>query len=108
MPRTTAGAVGARPTIRDIAPWRRVQGLGLLRAQRPAGGLGGDARAHPRDRHRAGVAAQRGRPLVVRARAGAVGLAVARDVHLLEEEPYYMRFIAGMESVLPARGCPCC
>ena len=39
-----------------------------------------------------------------RARAGAVGLAIARDVHLLEEEPYYMRLIAGVEGVLAREG----
>ncbi|GAB3452860.1 LacI family DNA-binding transcriptional regulator [Kineococcus endophyticus] len=105
MPRTTEGAVGARPTIRDIARVAGVSKASVSYALNDLPGVSEETRA----RIRATATELGWRPSAAarslsRARAGAVGLAVARDVHLLEEEPYYMRFIAGMESVLAREG----
>ncbi|MEW1957836.1 LacI family DNA-binding transcriptional regulator [Kineococcus sp. NPDC059986] len=105
MARTTAGAAGARPTIRDIA---RVAGVSKASVSYALNDLPGVS-AETRARIRATATELGWRPSAAarslsRARAGAVGLAVARDLRLLEEEPYYMRFIAGMEGVLAREG----
>ncbi|MEZ0165336.1 LacI family DNA-binding transcriptional regulator [Kineococcus sp. LSe6-4] len=105
MARTTDGAAGARPTIRDIARVAGVSKASVSYALNDLPGVSEQTRA----RIRATATELGWRPSAAarslsRARAGAVGLAVARDVRLLEEEPYYMRFIAGMESVLAREG----
>ncbi|WP_432503727.1 LacI family DNA-binding transcriptional regulator [Kineococcus arenarius] len=92
---------GARPTIRDIA---RLAGVSKASVSYALNDLPGVSAA---TRERVlGAARELGwRPSAAarslsRARAHAVGLAVARDVELLGEEPYYMRLVAGMEGVL--------
>ncbi|MEZ0491365.1 LacI family DNA-binding transcriptional regulator [Kineococcus sp. TBRC 1896] len=105
MARTSEGAAGARPTIRDIARVAGVSKASVSYALNDLPGVSEETRARVR-----ATATELGwRPSAAarslsRARAGAVGLAVARDVRLLEEEPYYMRFIAGMEGVLAREG----
>ena len=100
-----SGAAAPRPTIRDIA---RVSGVSKASVSYA---LNDQPGVSPQTRQRILAAAEQlgWRPSAAarslsNARAGAVGLAIARDVHLLGEEPYYMRFIAGMESVLAAQG----
>jgi len=100
-----SGAADPRPTIRDIA---RVSGVSKASVSYA---LNDQPGVSPRTRERILAAAQQlgWRPSAAArslssARAGAVGLAIARDVRLLGEEPYYMRLIAGMESVLAAEG----
>lgn len=99
------GAVPARPTIRDIA---RVAGVSKASVSYALNDLPGVSEA-TRARVRA-VAADLGwRPSAAARslsndRAGAIGLVIARDLRLLEEEPYYMRLLAGMESVLAREG----
>ncbi|WP_369055531.1 LacI family DNA-binding transcriptional regulator [Kineococcus terrestris] len=94
-----------RPTIRDIALAAGVSKASVSYALNGGPGVS----AATRERVLA-VAAQLGwRPSAAarslsHARAHAVGLALARDVRLLGEEPYYMRFISGMEAVLAAEG----
>ncbi|WP_432483782.1 LacI family DNA-binding transcriptional regulator [Kineococcus esterisolvens] len=92
---------GARPTIRDIA---RVAGVSKASVSYALNDLPGVSAA---TRERVLLAARElgWRPSAAarslsHARAHAVGLAVARDVELLGEEPYYMRLVAGMEGVL--------
>ncbi|WP_308469811.1 LacI family DNA-binding transcriptional regulator [Kineococcus rubinsiae] len=94
-----------RPTIRDIA---RVAGVSKASVSYA---LNDQPGVSPGTRDRILAAAEQlgWRPSAAarslsNARAGAVGLAIARDVRLLGEEPYYMRLIAGMESVLAAQG----
>ncbi|WP_432512030.1 LacI family DNA-binding transcriptional regulator [Kineococcus sp. SYSU DK001] len=96
---------GARPTIRDIA---RVAGVSKASVSYALNDLPGVSEA-TRARVRATATELGWRPSAAarslsNARAGAVGLAVARDLRLLEEEPYYVRFIAGLESVLAREG----
>ncbi|NAZ81425.1 substrate-binding domain-containing protein [Kineococcus sp. R8] len=100
-----SGAADRRPTIRDIA---RVSGVSKASVSYA---LNDQPGVSPQTRERILAAAEQlgWRPSAAarslsNARAGAVGLAIARDVRLLGEEPYYMRFIAGMESVLAAQG----
>ncbi|MCI2238611.1 LacI family transcriptional regulator [Paenibacillus sp. TRM 82003] len=99
MSRPSPGA--ARPTIRDIA---RVAGVSKASVSYALNDLPGVSAA---TRERVLLAARElgWRPSAAarslsHARAHAVGLAVARDVELLGEEPYYMRLVAGMEGVL--------
>ncbi|WP_432497070.1 LacI family DNA-binding transcriptional regulator [Kineococcus gypseus] len=92
---------GARPTIRDIA---RLAGVSKASASYALNDLPGVSAA-TRERVLAAARELGWRPSAAarslsNARAHAVGLAVARDVELLGEEPYYMRLVAGMEGVL--------
>ncbi|NAZ85603.1 LacI family DNA-binding transcriptional regulator [Kineococcus indalonis] len=92
---------GARPTIRDIA---RVAGVSKASVSYALNDLPGVSAA-TRERVLAAARELGWRPSAAarslsHARAHAVGLAVARDVELLGEEPYYMRLVAGMEGVL--------
>ena len=94
-----------RPTISDIA---RVAGVSKASVSYALNGQPGVS-ADTRERVRAAASDLGWRPSAAarslsNARANAVGLAVARDVRLLGEEPYYMRLLAGMESVLAAEG----
>ncbi|WP_432562306.1 LacI family DNA-binding transcriptional regulator [Kineococcus sp. SYSU DK003] len=101
MARTTGG----RPTIRDIAREAGVSKASVSYALNDLPGVSDGTRARIR-----AVAADLGwRPSAAARslssdRAGAVGLVLARDVGLLEEEPYYMRLLAGIESVLAREG----
>ena len=95
----------SRPTIRDIARLVGVSKASVSYALNDQPGVSDETR----ERIRAAAAELGWRPSAAArslssARAGAVGLAVARDLRLLEEEPYYMRLIAGMESVLAREG----
>lgn len=96
---------GSRPTIRDIARVAGVSKASVSYALNDLPGVSEQTRA----RIRATATDLGWRPSAAarslsNARAGAVGLALARDVRLLEEEPYYVRFIAGLETVLAAEG----
>jgi DNA-binding LacI/PurR family transcriptional regulator len=100
-----ARAAGPRPTIRDIA---RLAGVSKASVSYALNDLPGVSE-QTRERIRAAARELGWRPSAAarslsNARAGVVGLAIARDVRLLEEEPYYMRLIAGMESVLAREG----
>jgi DNA-binding LacI/PurR family transcriptional regulator len=101
----SAGDAQARPTIRDIARLAGVSKASVSYALNDLPGVSDQTRA----RIRAAATELGWRPSAAArslssARAGAVGLAIARDLRLLEEEPYYMRLLAGMESVLAREG----
>jgi DNA-binding LacI/PurR family transcriptional regulator len=94
-----------RPTIRDIA---RVAGVSKASVSYALNDLPGVS-PQTRDRIRAAATELGWRPSAAARslsndRAGAVGLVQARDLRLLEEEPYYMRLLAGLESVLARDG----
>ncbi len=94
-----------RATIRDIArARRRLEGRRLVRAQRPTRRLRRDARPDPRDRRRARLVPEsRGACAlgVARGRA-AVSCSPVRPT-TIALEPFFMEFIAGVETQLSAR-----
>lgn len=97
--------VPARPTINDIA---RLAGVSKASVSYALNDLPGVSE-QTRERIRAAAGRLGWRPSAAarslsNARAGAIGLAIARDVRLFEEEPYYMRLLAGIESVLAREG----
>ena len=91
-----------RPTIDDVARARgRLLGGGVVRRQRPAGRGGGHARADPRRGARARLAPERtGARARPRRARGAIGLLLARPVEQLEVDPFFVRFLAGIERAL--------
>ncbi|MGI4894230.1 MAG: LacI family DNA-binding transcriptional regulator, partial [Janthinobacterium lividum] len=94
-----------RPTISDIARLAGVSKASVSYALNDLPGVSGPTRERVREAARdLGWRPSAAARSLSNAQADAVGLAVARDVGLLGEEPYYMRLLAGMESVLAAEG----
>ena len=101
----SSGRPPTRPTIKDIA---RLAGVSKASVSYALNDLPGVSE-QTRERVRAAAADLGWRPSAAarslsNARAGAIGLAIARDVRLFDEEPYYMRLLAGLESVLAEEG----
>ncbi|MDI5966141.1 LacI family DNA-binding transcriptional regulator [Streptomyces sp. SL13] len=98
-------AAGKRPTIADVARLAGVSPSAVSFAFNNRPGLSDETRARILSAaERVGWQPSRTARALSRGRAGALGLVLTREPELIGADPFFSTFIAGVESVLTARG----